>query len=380
MGVHGIGGHSTAAKVAFRMALAAVAGVAAVIIALAVFLLVVSPGKPTPVLGADGKSMQGTISEKRFVTVNGVEQGMFLRSTSSDNPVLLYLHGGMPDYFLTERYPTGLEKDFTVCWWEQRGAGLSYRAGAPKDTISVDQLVSDTIAVADYLRDRFGKDKIYLMGHSGGTFIATLAAAKAPELFHAYVGIAQVSNQLDSEILAYRYMLDQYRRAGNARMVKRLMMAPVTREGGISKGYLAIRDTAMHRLGVGTMHNMRSVLGGVLLQSFLSRQYTLREKINMWRAKAAGGVSVVWDEMLTTDMNTRVPELRIPVYFFEGVYDYTCSYSGAKSYFERLSAPVKGFYSFAASAHSPLFEEPSRMHEIIENDVLTGRNLLSDPI
>lgn len=379
MGVHGIVGHAQGTRTVVRTALTVAAGAAALLVALALFLFAVSPGKPTPILGADGKPMKGAISEKSFVAINGAEQGMFIRGTNSDNPVLLYVHGGMPDYFLTDRYPTGLEKLFTVCWWEQRGAGLSYHADAPKERITVDQLVSDTISVANYLRNRFGKDKIYLMGHSGGTFIATLAAAKSPELFHAYVGIAQVSNQLESEILAYDYMLNQYEKIGDHRIVGRLKRAPVTPDGGVPKGYLAIRDTAMHRLGIGTMRNMRSVLRGILLQSFLSRQYTLREKINLWRAKAAGGVSVVWDQILATDMSTRVPALRLPVYFFEGVYDYTCSYSGARAYFERLSAPVKGFYSFEESAHSPLFEEPARMREIIENDVLNGRNLLSDP-
>jgi hypothetical protein len=29
--------------------------------------------------------------------------------------VLLYLHGGMPDYFLTQKYPTGLKKFLPWC-------------------------------------------------------------------------------------------------------------------------------------------------------------------------------------------------------------------------------------------------------------------------
>ena len=74
-----------------------------------------------------------------------------------DEPVLLYLHGGMPEYFLTERYPTGLEAEFIVCWWEQRGSGLSYRPGMPAESVTVEQLVADTLAVTNYLRRRFGR-------------------------------------------------------------------------------------------------------------------------------------------------------------------------------------------------------------------------------
>jgi hypothetical protein len=66
------------------------------------------------------------ICEKRFVDVNETRQGTFLRGRHLGSPVLLYLHGGLPEYFLQERRPTGLEDSFTVAWWEQRGAGLSY--------------------------------------------------------------------------------------------------------------------------------------------------------------------------------------------------------------------------------------------------------------
>jgi hypothetical protein len=73
-----------------------------------------------------------------------------------------------------------------------------------------------------------------------------------------------------------------------------------------------------------------------------------------------------------------VLELDLPVYFFEGIFDYTCSYTEAKSYFEKLKAPLKGFYSFEQSAHSPLFEEPEKMQHILQADVLVGMNNLAD--
>jgi hypothetical protein len=53
-------------------------------------------------------------AEKVFTDINGARQGMFIQSPGSGRPALLYLHGGLPEYFLTERYPTGLENDFTV--------------------------------------------------------------------------------------------------------------------------------------------------------------------------------------------------------------------------------------------------------------------------
>ena len=89
------------------------------------------------------------MTEKIFIEINGVKQGMFIQREDDAKPVLLFLHGGpgMPEFFLTRRYPTGLEEYFTVCWWEQRGSGLSYRAGLPPETMTVEQLIADTLAV-----------------------------------------------------------------------------------------------------------------------------------------------------------------------------------------------------------------------------------------
>ena len=98
----------------------------------------------------------------------------------------------------------------------------------------------------------------------------------------------------------------------------------------------------------------------------------------MWRGKSSSGISILWTDIIATDLLKKVPELKIPVYFFEGIYDYTCSYMEAKSYFEELRAPIKGFYTFEKSAHSPLFEEPEKMRHILQEDVLAGMNNLTD--
>jgi pimeloyl-ACP methyl ester carboxylesterase len=341
-------------------------------------LLACSPGKPEPFLDEKGSPLAGSISEKVFININGVEQGMFIMSKDATHPVLLYLHGGMPDYFLTQKYPTGLEDYFTVVWWEQRGSGISYSADIPPETMTLEQMISDTLEVTNYLRHRFGQEKIYLMGHSGGTFIGIQAAARAPELYYAYIGVAQMSYQLKSERLAYEYMLKQFQENGNTRMARKLKAAPVTMTDVTPDAYLALRDGAMHSLGIGTTHDMKSVLSGIFFPSLTFRGYTLLEKVNMWRGKSRSGVSLLWDTMLATDLSKQVPELDLPVYFFEGIYDYTCSYTEAKSYFVKLKAPLKGFYTFEQSAHSPLFKEPESFIEIMVNDVLNSNVNLAD--
>jgi hypothetical protein len=67
------------------------------------------------------------MAEKLRVNINGVEQGMFIKGTNRSNPVLLWVHGGpgLPDYFLAEQYPAGLEDLSPSC------GGTSAALGSP---------------------------------------------------------------------------------------------------------------------------------------------------------------------------------------------------------------------------------------------------------
>jgi pimeloyl-ACP methyl ester carboxylesterase len=335
-----------------------------------------SPGRPRPFLDAAGRVLAGSMAEKLRVNINGVEQGTFIKGKDRSNPVLLWVHGGpgLPDYFLGEQYPAGLEDLFTVVWWDQRGTGLSYDPDIPPATMTVEQFIADTLAVTDYLRERFDQDKIYLLGHSWGSFIGIQVAARAPERYHAYIGMAQMTHQLRSEALAYDYMLAAYRDRGDLGMVRALEKAPVSMADGTPQAYLAVRDKAMHRLGIGTTHDMGSVITGIFLPSWRFPEYTVVEKFHLWRGRAFSRSFGLWEQIIRVDLARTFRELDLPVYFFHGAYDYTCSYTLAEEYFRTLRAPLKGFYRFDGAAHSPILEQPELAREFLTTDVLAGTN------
>ena len=363
-----------------RIALIGVIIVVVSTLGLAGWLQVWCSGAPRPFQDAAGSPLPGSVSENIWVDINGTRQGMVVRGTSARNPVLLWVHGGpgMPDYLLTEQYPPQLEDLFTVVWWDQRGTALSYDPNIPPETMTIEQFVSDTLAVTDYLRQRFNQDRIYLLGHSWGSLIAIQAAARSPERYHAYLGMGQVVHQLESEKLAYDYMLTEYRRRGDTTMVRDLEAAPVSMTTGTPEAYLKVRDKAMHRLGVGTTHDMASVITGLFLPSWRFPGYTVREKVNLWRGRTFSRSFGLWDQLIRIDLRTSVPGLEIPVYFLEGKYDYTCAIELARDYFRKLDAPMKGFYEFGDSAHSPVLEEPAQARRILQGDVLAGTNVLAD--
>lgn len=66
------------------------------------------------------------------------------------------------------------------------------------------------------------------------------------------------------------------------------------------------------------------------------------------------------------------------MYFLAGAHDYTCLYGLQREYYAKIQAPVKGFYTFEDSAHSPVFEEPRRALTILSRDVLAGDTSLAD--
>ncbi len=335
------------------------------------YLLAISPGQPRLLVDAAGQTIPGSLSERVTVQIGGVPQTMIIQSADPANPVLLFLHGGpgMPEFFMEEMHPTGLARHFTMVWWEQRGAGMSFSTKIAPETMTLVQMIADTIEVSDYLRARFNQDRILLFGHSWGSYLGIQVAATAPDRFRAYVGMAQITHQLRSEVMAHDHLVGAYSDLGDEAMVRELKAAPVSMAGGLSTAWMRLRDRAMHGVGVGNTHASRSVITGIFLPVWRVRAYTITEKMNIWRGKLWSR-PFFWEDLLRDDLSSRLTKFDLPIYFFVGQHDYTANKDLSRAYFDRIAAPTKGFYLFENSAHSPLFEERERAIDILLRDVL----------
>src|SRR5690606_6216276 len=154
---------------------------------------------------ADGRVIPGSIAELASVSIGGHKQAMLIRGHSVEGPDLLYLAGGPggTDIGAMRIFGGPLEAGFVVVTWYQRGAGTSYPALDPTGTLTLQQMVDDTIEVTNYLRDRFGEEKIYLAGNSWGSTLGVLAAQARPELYHAFIGAGQMVSQAETDRLFY---------------------------------------------------------------------------------------------------------------------------------------------------------------------------------
>jgi len=138
---------------------------------LAPFIL--SCASTPPIRGADSKRLPGSVSEIVKIKLGGVDQWILLRGQDIANPVALYLHGGpggalMP---LVRHYTGELERHAIMAVWDQRGAGKSYSKKIPIESMKISQYLSDAHELVAYLKKRFNKKKIFLIGHSWGSIL-----------------------------------------------------------------------------------------------------------------------------------------------------------------------------------------------------------------
>lgn len=328
-----------------------------------------SRGRIPALLDEDGHRIEGAIAQKCFLDVDGYDIGMIILSKDTNNPVLLVCGGGpgIPEYLMEYMYPSPLTEYFTVCYFDYRGTGLSYHKGAVAEDMTTSRYLSDVAAITDYLCDRFAKDKVYIMGHSFGTYIALNAVKNHPEKYEAYLAMSQCTNQMESEYMGYDYMRDCFAQQHNQAMVDRFDNCPIRDSGKMYDKYFtsSLRDKAMHELGVGTTRDMDSVITGIFIPSLRCTAYTQRERINIWKGKVLSHSFPVTKDSTSFNAFDDVPSVDIPIYFFVGQYDYTCNHDLQRDYYEAIEAPVKRFFLFDDSAHSPIYEQPQRAAEII---------------
>lgn len=343
------------------------------IVAAILIILINSPGKLKPLRNEQGNVIQGSISEKTWVEINGIKQGMFIRGENPENPVILYLHGGpgtpMLQFITYLEKNERLEKDFTVCYWDQRGAGMTYSKSTDPSTMTVEQMVEDTRKVTEYLKSRFGQNKIYLVGHSWGSYLGVKTIEKYPEDYLAYIGIGQVSNALESERLSYDYMLNYAQDIGDKDVFEKLKTYDPQADDFPQLDYLVkVRTGMLNKYRIGHLRQGLT-FQDILKTFFVFKGYTLREKIN-WFLGADFSMIYLFPIVLEDDLFVSSVKFEVPFYVVQGSYDYMVSQVLAEKYVDALEAPKKEFFTFENSAHAPNMEEPKKFIEILDKIVL----------
>lgn len=327
-----------------------------------------------PILGADGKSLPNSIATVEKVRLGGADQWLIIRGEDVAKPVLLFLSGGpgASEAARVVRFNQELEKDFVVVIWEQRGCGKSYPSQNPKSKLTLEQYTADIIELTDLLRARFDEDKIYLVGHSWGTIIGVRAVQARPELFHAYVGTAQMVNVRETDEIIYQMVLDHSRETGDTQFVRTLEAQGPPPYFGKSpiRPYATLfgREYALYEYPNIKNEEYRRD-GDILMLMFkqpeygwLDRAYYLLGLMNTF--------NVVYPQLQELDLRQDDTHFDLPVYVVLGRHDMNNPSQVPEDYFDKLEAPDKQLVFFEDSGHGMIWEEAELFHRLMVGTVL----------
>lgn len=307
--------------------------------------------------GPRGEPLEGIIAEVTSLRLGGIEQWVMLRGESVAHPLLILLHGGpgISETGLFRCFQAALERSFTVVYWDQRGAGKSYHPAIPRSSMTVEQFVSDLDELVDAVCARVGRRTVTLLGHSWGSALGVLYAARHPRKVACYVGTGQLGDWAAGEAASYDYALAEAQRRGDRRAVAKLRaIGPLPRSAEsltaermvLSRLEGRFRPRAIWKLG-------RAMLGG--------EESSIFDLPRMMRGLRFS-LGAMWPEVSRLDLAKAAPVLEVPVFFFLGRKDRWVPPETALAYFDALTAPRKQVVWFAESGHEPFVDEPARFH------------------
>lgn len=335
----------------------------AVLLLLALGLFVARPAWTPPIRDEHGDVRSGSVATLESVHIGGMEQWILVRGKDISNPVLLWLHGGpgAPQIPLARHFNGALEDEFVVVHWDQRGAGKSNPRDFDQQTMSMEQFIDDTHELTLFLKERFDKDKIYLLGHSWGSQLGIKVVQEYPEDYHAYVAVGQVVTPHIGQEIGRAWLLEQIQQEGNENDLERLraLGAPPYNDHEQYVAYARMIDAYGGDFDVS--------MGHLLWVALRAPEYRASDVLAALQGMNRGS-GPMWAEPAYQSFNAieDMPRLNVPVYFFNGRHDYITPLAATRQYFDQLEAPEgKELVIFEESAHTPFMAEPEAFNQAL---------------
>jgi pimeloyl-ACP methyl ester carboxylesterase len=313
------------------------------------------------------------------VRIGGIDQWIEVRGQDVNNPILLLIHGGPGVAFipLAGAFQSPWEKYFTVVQWDQRGAGKTY-ASNDKDlqrrTMSVPQMEQDTLDVVNYLRKRFKRGKIFVVGHSWGSVLGLWLAHEHPEMIYAYVGVGQLISTKQNQQAMYQDELQQARNRHNEQAVKQLEgISPYPTPNFDFRKDSVVHNWSDELLGPPPSESAFINVRRILSDLVSSPEYSITDDYGFIKGQQFS-FGILIPQMDNIDLNRLGFDFREAIFFFEGRNDPACRPSLIWDYSQTIKAPQKGFVWFDNSGHFPFFEEREKFKEELVQRILPLAN------
>ena len=325
-----------------------------------------------PILNAQGQSIPNSIAVMEKIKLGGAEEWITIRGKDVRNPVLLFLAGGPGGtQLVTERRALpGLEDHFVVVNWEQPGAGKSFDA-VDRSKLKVDRYITDAHELVLNLRQRFGKEKVYVLGESWGSALGIMVVQRYPELFQAFIGTGQMVAFLENDRICYDFALRLVQERGDTKQVAKLKQQGPPPYYGSD---VALKSATYLMETFNYMNQNPAIVnqGFNTLQDLAGSEYGLYDKLNFVRG-LLDTFGIVYQQLWDVDFRKQAIRLNVPIYFLIGRHDVNAPTNLTEEYFNLLTAPQKELIWFERSGHSPWMNESERFVEVMVNKTLAPR-------
>jgi|SRR6056297_87240 len=329
------------------------------------------PGRTSPIGDSAGNKLKGSVAKMEKIKLGGVEQWIVTRGQNINNPIILLLSGGPGGTEMGRflKFNKKLEEKFIVVNWEQRGCGKSYPAINNKDDMVLNQYVSDINELVNYLKEKYNKEKVYLLGHSWGTIIGTMAVQKYPEQFHAYIGAAQMVNIKKTDQYIYDYVLKAAANDGDVDLVNTLKengKPPYNGTKVLDKYKPILTKYANYYRKNNSYQEPNSEWFNPLSFLWIS-EYNLIDKVRVFRG-VIDTFNLMYPQIQDIDFVKQATEFEVPVYYMIGKHDYTSKF--IEGYYSKIKAPEKKLFWFENSHHGEIWSEADKFHKLMFEEVL----------
>ncbi|MDC7124939.1 MAG: alpha/beta hydrolase [Spirochaetales bacterium] len=310
------------------------------------------------------KTALGGVYELRKMELGCYKQSVLIRGFDRNNPIVVFLHGG-PGYAsisYIKAFQKEIEKNFVVVNWDQRGGGQSFSLSLDKKSMTEEQLLEDLDGLIDSLCSEFGKDKVYLVGHSWGTVLGKDYAQKHPEKLKYYIGIGQCVSADASDEYTYPILLAEAEKRNDQKALKKLKKAGNPPYSGLLGEAVTLRKYINkydgNEINVNTSMEM-------LKSTIFEPEYSFIDLLRLFIGSYYS-IAHLYPEYKGRDFRTESLEFDIPVLFIMGKNDLVTNHFLAKDYFNIIKAPQKDFILFDNSGHEPYIEDPHKFSEILK--------------
>ena len=315
------------------------------------------------------------INSLEAVEIGGIKQWIEVRGQDVNNPILLFIHGGPGVAFipLSESFQASWESHFTVVQWDQRGAGKTYASNGrdlQRRSMNMPQMERDTLDVVHYLRNRFHRQKIFVVGHSWGSVLGLWLAHQHPDLIYAYIGVGQFLDMKQNDVVAYQDALQEAKSTYNLAAIHKLeAIAPYPPPILDDHKEAIARYWEEQLLGPPPSPKAFTNPRRLLMDVVSAPQYSLADDVGFIRGLSLS-FEVFSRQLPNVDLNQLGSDFGVPIFFFEGRQDPYCRPSLIWDYYQAIRAPQKEFIWFGNSGHFPFFEEPQNFADELFRRVL----------